>query len=75
MIRTLGGKRICQFHMKEYGTLLGQGPIDFQKVKEAIDEIGYRGWLVIESSRVKGRSLRDCYTENQKYLRRVFLKA
>ncbi len=65
-------ERICQFHMKEYGCLLGEGPIDFKRVKEAIDDIGYRGWLVIEGAKVKGKSLVDCYRQNQKFLRQVF---
>jgi L-ribulose-5-phosphate 3-epimerase len=70
-IRRLG-KRICQFHMKENGHLLGKGKVDFPKVKEAINEIGYRGWLVIESARPRGMSLQEAYTANQKYLRSVF---
>jgi len=70
-IRQLGD-RIARFHMKEKRTLLGQGDVDFPKVKEAIDEIGYRGWLVIEGGTVKGRSIADCQADNVKYLRSVF---
>jgi len=71
-IRQLGKDRICQFHMKENGHLLGQGRVDFPRVKEAIDEIGYTGWLIIESATVQGKSLVECYQHNQKYLRSVF---
>lgn len=71
-IRQLGKDRICQFHMKENGFLLGQGRIDFPRVKEAIDEIGYTGWLIIESATVRGKSLVECYQHNQKYLRSIF---
>ena len=53
-IRQLGRDRICQIHCKENGYLLGQGKIDFQKVKEAIDEIGWQGWLVIEGGIPEG---------------------
>ncbi len=66
------GNRICRFHMKEKGSLLGQGDVDFLKVRKAIDKIGYRGWLVIESATVKGRPVADCYRHNLKYLRSIF---
>jgi sugar phosphate isomerase/epimerase len=71
-IRQLGKDRICQFHMKENGFLLGQGKVDFPRVKEAIDDIGYRGWLVIEGATIPGKTLVECYQHNQKYLRTVF---
>ena len=70
-IRQLG-KHICQIHMKERGRLLGQGEIDFPRVKEAIDQVGYHGWLIIESATVKDKTLVQCYQHNQKYLRSVF---
>jgi sugar phosphate isomerase/epimerase len=71
-IRQLGKDRICQFHMKENGCLLGQGRIDFPRVKEAIDDIGYNGWLIIEGATVRGKTVTECYQHNQKYLRSVF---
>jgi sugar phosphate isomerase/epimerase len=71
-IRQLGCENICQFHCKENGFLLGKGNIDFGKVKEAIDEIGYRGWLIIESARPGGMTIEESYTKNQKFLRSVF---
>lgn len=72
-IRQLGRERICQFHCKENGALLGEGRVDFQRVKEAMDDIAYSGWLVIESAVGKGQSIPDSYIHNQKYLRSVFL--
>jgi hypothetical protein len=42
-------------------------------VKDAMDDIGYSGWLVIESAVGDGRSVQDSYVHNQKYLRSVFL--
>lgn len=72
-IRQLGRERICEFHCKENGFLLGEGRIDFLRVKEAMDDIGYGGWLIIESAVGKGRSIPDSYAHNQKYLRSVFL--
>ena len=49
-----------------------QGEINFPMVKQAIDEIGYTGWLIIEGATVRGRSVADCYRDNQKYLRSIF---
>ncbi|HUT12933.1 MAG TPA: sugar phosphate isomerase/epimerase family protein, partial [Thermoguttaceae bacterium] len=49
-IRRLGAQRICQIHMKENGCLLGKGKVDFPKIKEAVDEIGYRGWFILEGA-------------------------
>lgn len=71
-IRQLGRDRICQIHCKENGYLLGEGKIDFPRVKEAIDEIGWQGWLVIEGAVPKGGQMFDSYVKNQKYLRGLF---
>lgn len=71
-IRQLGRERICEFHCKENGFLLGEGRVDFRRVKDAIDDIDYSGWLVIESAVGKGKSVEDSYIHNQQYLRSVF---
>ena len=71
-IRQLGRDRICQFHCRENNHLLGQGVIDFRKVRESIDAIGYRDWLVVECSTVKEKNIAECYTHNQEYLRKIF---
>ena len=72
-IRQLGRERICEFHCKENGFLLGAGRVDFRRVKEAMDDIGYNDWLVIESAVGNGQRVQDSYVHNQKYLRSVFL--
>ncbi len=71
-IRQLGSERICQIHAKENGHLLGQGKVDFVRVKAALDEIDWSGWLVMEAATVSGTPLEDCYRQNQQYLRSVF---
>ncbi len=43
-------KRICQFHAKDYKDLYGKGSMDFPAVREAMVDIGYNGWLVIEGT-------------------------
>jgi len=71
-IRWLGKKQICEIHMKENGFLLGQGKVDFKKVRRAIDDAGYRGWLIIEGAVPRGKSMIESYKLNQKFLRDVF---
>jgi L-ribulose-5-phosphate 3-epimerase len=67
------GDRICQFHMKEKDDrLLGQGIVDFRRVRDAIFATDYRGWLVIEGATTKGRSTVDCHRANLAYLRTLF---
>jgi sugar phosphate isomerase/epimerase len=69
-IRLLGNDRICQFHAKDGPNLFGQGEVDFAQVRAAIDDIGYRGWIVIEGSKPEG--LMESYRKNEAYLRSVF---
>ena len=73
-IRWLGTKHICEIHMKENGSLLGQGKVDFQKVRAALDDIGYAGWMQIEGAVPKGAKMLDSYKANLKFLRGIFPK-
>ena len=68
-IRVLG-KNICEFHAKDYNNLFGKGKVDFVKVREAMDEIGYRGWIQVEGATPLG--MVESYREDEKYLRSVF---
>lgn len=71
-IRWLGKKNICEFHLKENGFLLGKGKVNFERVHEAIDEIGYEGWMHIEGAVPPKGDLVQSYIANQKYIREVF---
>jgi sugar phosphate isomerase/epimerase len=71
-IRLLGRKRICEFHAKENGALLGQGKVDFAKVRAALEDIGYRGWIQIEGAVPRGAPMLESYQANLKFLRGVF---
>lgn len=71
-IRQLGRERICEIHCKENDSLLGKGRVDFVKVREAVDDIGWSGWLVLEGAMGKGMNIVESYTLNQKFLRSVF---
>lgn len=68
-IRMLRGQ-VCEFHAKDGGHMLGQGRIDFKKVREAMDEIGYRGWIQIEAAAPK--SLVEDYRAHAQFLRSIF---
>lgn len=70
-IRRLG-KRICEFHAKENGALLGQGKVDFQKVRAALDDIGYTGWIQIEGAVPAGKPMLESYQANCQFMRKIF---
>jgi sugar phosphate isomerase/epimerase len=75
-IRWLGGKQlICEFHLKENGFLLGGGRVDFQKVREAVDAIGFAGWMQIEGSVPEGAEMLPSYQENCRFARATFGRA
>lgn len=69
-IRQLG-KLICQFHAKDYDDLYGKGSIDFKRVREAMDDIGYRGWFVMEGTKMPLGVEESCRYDAE-YLRGVF---
>jgi L-ribulose-5-phosphate 3-epimerase len=68
-IRQLGRERLCELHAKENGALLGQGRVDFAKVRAALDDIGYRGWIQIEGAVPRGAQMLESYQANCKFLR------
>jgi L-ribulose-5-phosphate 3-epimerase len=70
-IRQLG-KHICEFHAKENGSLLGQGKVDFNKVRSALEDIGYRGWIQIEGAVPSGKPMLESYQANCKFMRGIF---
>jgi sugar phosphate isomerase/epimerase len=70
-IRWLGKKKaICQIHLKENGNRLGLGKVDFPKVKEALQDINYKDWLIIESAIKDG--WKESAQANGKYLKTLF---
>ncbi|MCP4257755.1 MAG: sugar phosphate isomerase/epimerase [Planctomycetes bacterium] len=69
-IRQLG-KHICEFHAKDYDDLYGKGSIDFVKVREAMDDIGYRGWFVMEGVKMPLGVEESCKYDAE-YLRGIF---
>lgn len=69
-IRYLGTDRICEVHIKdrqENRNLRKNGAVNFQQVSNALRDINYNGWLVLET----GGSINN-YSENGAYARDVF---
>jgi len=64
------GKLICEFHFKDAGFMLGQGRIDFRKVRGALDKIEYSGWIQIEAAAPHG--LEKDYAAHYRFLRGIF---
>jgi L-ribulose-5-phosphate 3-epimerase len=72
-IRWLGRDRICQFHLKDKG-YMGAGKVDFPAVMQAIKDIGFRGYVVLETNSPSG-SVEDDLQRNLKYTRRLIANA
>ena len=64
------GDNICEFHAKDYEYIFGKGKVDFVKVREAMDDIGYRGWIQIEGECPLG--MMESYRQDEQYLKSVF---
>jgi len=75
-LRILGKKRICQIHCTdEDGVWLENNTrLDMKKVKRTLDDMGWKGWLVIERSRDRNdpTNVRKNFTANTRYMKSVF---
>lgn len=75
-LRVLGKDRICQIHASNTdGVWLEHDPqVDLPKIKQALDEMGWSGWLVIERSRdaKEPTNVRKNFTANVAHLKRIF---
>jgi len=69
-IRTLGTKYICMIHFKDGNALLGRGKIDMAAVGQAVREIGYEGWIVLETGNPLGPEASCAY--NIGFIRGLF---
>lgn len=69
-IRRLGRERIPMFHIKDGQSLLGQGPIQFPPIAAAIKDIGYDGWLILETA--SPNDVEADTRRNIDYVRRLF---
>ena len=69
-IRWLGGKRICEVHLKDNPSYLGQGKIDFTAVVKALADIGFDKWANLETVAPSG-SIDDDMKKNLGFSRGV----
>lgn len=56
---------------KDYDGLFGKGSIDFHKVRQAMDDIVYRGWIQWERVQLP-LGLEQSYRQDVKHLRSIF---
>lgn len=68
-IRLLGG-RICEFHFKD-STLLGQGKVNYSGIRDAVREVGYEGWIILEGANPLGPEISAAF--NAGFIRGLFL--
>ncbi|WP_421944089.1 sugar phosphate isomerase/epimerase family protein [Pedobacter sp.] len=75
-LRILGRKNIVQIHAtNEDGVWLqNDSKIDLKKVKETLDDMGWKGWLVVERSRdaTQPTNVKYNFSANTSYLKSVF---
>ncbi|MFA6240874.1 MAG: sugar phosphate isomerase/epimerase family protein [Candidatus Hydrogenedentales bacterium] len=62
--------RICQFHFKDGGSYLGEGKVDMKAVGQAMRDIRYEGWVVLETSCPSKDRVAD-FAKNAKFSREL----
>ncbi len=70
-IRWLGKDRICQVHLKDNPHYMGEGTISFSAVMQAIRDIGWSGWAVLETDTHPGAKVEDDMARNLAYIRKI----
>jgi sugar phosphate isomerase/epimerase len=62
--------RIAQLHFKNGPKFLDEEPAKFEPIVAAVKDIGYRGWIVLETSSPSGNAVADV-RRNAEYLRKL----
>ncbi len=63
--------RIAQFHFKNGPSFLGEGKQQFPPIAAAIRDIGYHGWIILETSSPTHDAVADA-RRNGRYVRTLF---
>lgn len=75
-LKTLGKDNICQIHLSNTdGFNLKDDPaVDLPAIKQALDRMGWSGWLIVERSRDKDhvRDVKRNFGNNIAYIKEVF---
>ncbi len=69
-IRELKGQ-LCQIHFKDGPNFLGEGKVNWEAVRDALNDIGYKGWVVLETSCPSGNREAD-FKRNAAFVRKLF---
>ena len=72
-IRWLGRDRICEVHLKDNPHFMGQGTIDFPGIIDALADIGFARWAVLETSSPT-KALEDDLRSNLEFTRGLIAK-
>lgn len=72
-IRWLGKDRICEMHFKDNPHYLGEGKINVPAVVDAVADIGYEGWIHLETDS-PSKNVESDMGRNLRYLRQLFQK-
>jgi len=64
--------RLCMLHFKDGPNYLGEGKVKMEPVAEAIQAIGYRGWIVLETANPSKSAEADC-RRNAEFIRKLGL--
>jgi sugar phosphate isomerase/epimerase len=67
-IRWLGRDRICEVHLKDNPHFLGEGPIAFPPIIDALADIGFNGWAQLETDSPT-KSIEADMSRNLHYIR------
>lgn len=75
-VKQLGKNNICELHIKENGFLLGQGTLDWPRIRDLLYEMNYfgDGWMQIEWAKPDKADTVESYRHNLKFLRQLFAK-
>ena len=79
-IRDLGKDRVCALHLEQgsvppetFERRLGDGLIDFKRLRDVLLEIEWSGWMSIARSRLKGTTSADTnMSANAKFVHEIF---
>ncbi len=62
---------VCQIHFKDGRHFLGEGQVDVKAAAEAIRDIDYKGWFVLETAIPTKDNVAD-FQRNAAYVRETF---
>ena len=72
-LRALKG-RLASIHFKDDGNFLGEGKVKMEPVAAALKEIGYPGWIVLETACPTHNTEADC-KRNAEFIRKLMGQA